>query len=59
MMKPVVDFAKQIVSLANDMRQSKADIKELEQGQKEIRQELRDMTTGGSTSDVRDAAQSR
>jgi len=31
MMKPAMDFAKLVVSLAIDMRQSKADIKELEQ----------------------------
>jgi hypothetical protein len=42
MMKPVMDFAEQVVTLASDMRQCKADIKELEQGQKEVRQELRD-----------------
>ncbi len=34
MMKPVMDFAKQIVSLTSDMRQSKADIKDLEQGRR-------------------------
>ncbi len=36
MMKPVLDFAKQIVSLTNDVKQCKADILKLEQGQKEI-----------------------
>ncbi len=36
MMKPVLDFAKQVVYLTSDMRQCKADIKELELRQKEI-----------------------
>ena len=30
MMKPVIDFAKHVVNLANDIKQCKADIKELE-----------------------------
>lgn len=32
MMKPIIDFTKQAVSLTGDMKQCKVDIKELEQG---------------------------
>ena len=32
MMKPIIDFTKQVVSLTSDMKQCKIDIKELEPG---------------------------
>lgn len=43
MLKPVLDFGKQLLSLARDVQQSKEDIKQLNQEAKEIRKELADL----------------
>src|SRR5438128_9793377 len=44
MLKQLLDFARQIVTLTRDTQQNKADIQELRQELKEVRQELREFS---------------
>jgi hypothetical protein len=44
MLKPLLDFARQVVSLTRDTQQNKADIQELRQELKEVREELREFS---------------
>ena len=42
MLKPALDFGKQVASLVHDVQQSKADIKVLQQDVKDLRQGLKE-----------------
>ena len=44
MLRQLLDFARQVASLARDTQQNKAAIQELRQELKEVRQELRDLS---------------
>jgi hypothetical protein len=44
MLKQLLDFARQVVSLTRDTQQNKKDVQELRQELKEVRQELREFS---------------